>query len=318
VSKENFGIESPPKGFYRMVNLNSDYKKFLDIDYLKATGAKPHFFLDFIQLKLTDNQRMHFWHPDLPAYGAEEELHDHRYDFESRVLAGSTTHEEWNFVEDEGGDFEIIEKSCQPGNESPPRRIAVGDVRKGGSYSMVAGSVYHFPHDRFHRIHTDRCVTFLTRGEVIKDVARIIKPLNAPDFCPFETKIEESKLWEIMADLLHPAQPGYHLREIPKGVFGEASKILEEAAEFAEALEQGTKLMAMIELSDMRGAIDGYIQKNHSGLTIADLERLPALWQLPNLLAAVQGYLSKQEPMAVEDLEIFSQITQRAFRNGRR
>ncbi len=301
-----------------MVNLNSDYKKFLDIDFLKATGAKPHFFLDFIQLKLNDRERMHFWHPDLPAYGAEEELHDHRYDFESRVLVGSTTHEEWYFVEDENGTFEIIEKSCQPGNEIAPRRISIGEVRKGGTYSMVAGSVYQFPHDRYHRIRTERCVTFLTRGEIVKDVARIIKPIDGADFCPFETKIEEDRLWEIMADLLQVEKPGYHLREIPKGVFGEASKILEEAAEFGEALEQGSKLMALIELSDMRGAIDGYIREHHPGLNTADMERLPALWQLPNLLAAVQSYLNVQRPLSASDLELFSQITQRAFRNGRR
>jgi hypothetical protein len=306
------------KGFYRMVDLNSDYKNFLNIDYLRETGAKPHFFLDFIQFKINDRERMHFWHPDLPAYGAEEELHDHRYDFESRVLAGFTTHEEWNFVEDESGTFELIEKSCQPGNEIAPRRIAVGEVSRGGSYSMVAGSVYRFPHDRFHRIHTKRCVTFLTRGQVVKDVARIIKPLNAPDFCPFETKLDESLLWEMMADLLIVENPGYHLREIPKGVFGEASKVLEEAAEFGEALEQGSHLMALIELSDMRGAIDGYLQSNHAGLTINDLERLPALWQLPSLLDAVKSYLQAQSPMSVQDLEVFSQITQRAFRNGRR
>ncbi|TLX17297.1 hypothetical protein FFR93_04615 [Rhizobium sp. MHM7A] len=113
-------------------------------------------------------------------------------------------------------------------------------------------------------------------------------------------------------------QPGYHLREIPKGVFGEASKILEEAAEFGEALEQGSKLMALIELSDMRGAIDGYIQNHHPGFTLSDMERLPALWQLPNLLAAVQSYLTVQRPLSSSDLELFSQITQRAFRNGRR
>jgi hypothetical protein len=306
------------EGLLPMVNLNGDYNKFLDIDYLRSTGATPHFFLDFIQLKLNDNERMHFWHPDLPAFGAEEELHDHRYDFVSRVLAGSTRHEEWSFTETADGPFEMIEKSCKPGSEVPPRRVAIGDVRRTGSYNMVAGSYYEFAHDRFHRIHAERCVTFLTRGEVIKDVARIIKPVDGADFCPFETKIEEKRLWEVMADLLAPEKPGYHLREIPKGVFGEASKILEEAAEFGEALEQGARIMALVELSDMRGAIEGYLRKNHQGLSLDDLGRLPALWQLPELLDVVQQYLSVQGPLGESDLQIFSEITQRAFRNGRR
>lgn len=297
---------------------NGKFDKYLDIDFLRASGAKPHFFLDFIQIKLNDQERMHFWHPELPAFGAEEELHDHRYDFHSRVMVGSTTHEEWYFTEATDGSFEMIEKSCQPGNEIPPRRIALGDVRKGGSYTMVAGSEYHFPHDRFHRIKTERCVTLLTRGEIVKDVAKIIKPVDTPDFCPFETKIEDSRLWEIMDDLLKGQKPGYHLREIPKGVVGEASKILEEAAEFAEALEQGAKLMAIIELSDMRGAVEAYLKNYHDGVTLQELERAPALRQLGYLLDAVKSFMMSAKPMTVEDLEVFSKVTQRAFRNGRR
>lgn len=55
----------------------------------------------------------------------------------------------------------------------------------------------------------------------------------------------------------------YHLREIKKGVYGEASKITEEHEEFVEALEQKNPVMALIELSDLIGAIEAYAYKNH-------------------------------------------------------
>ena len=66
---------------------------------------------------------------------------------------------------------------------------------------------------------------------------------------------------------------GYHMEEIPRGVYGELSKVIEEAAELKDAMEQGNKLMVLIELSDIIGAIDGYLDKYYTGrsMTIDNL-----------------------------------------------
>lgn len=79
--------------------------------------------------------------------------------------------------------------------------------------------------------------------------------------------------------------PGYHLTPIAKGVLGEPSKIIEEAAEFADAVAQGAKIMGLIELADLLGAIKAYLVKHN---------------------------------LTLEDLETMSSITERAFANGRR
>jgi hypothetical protein len=63
---------------------------------------------------------------------------------------------------------------------------------------------------------------------------------------------------------------GYHLRDIPRGVFGEVSKITEEYEEFLESLEQKNPIMAMVELSDMIGAIEGYAEK-HFKISLDDI-----------------------------------------------
>jgi hypothetical protein len=82
----------------QMINTSELFKRFLDIDHLRATGARPHWFgLGFIQLKLTNNERMHFWHPDLQPIVPEEEIHDHRYDFESFVIKGELRHQIYTF-----------------------------------------------------------------------------------------------------------------------------------------------------------------------------------------------------------------------------
>jgi hypothetical protein len=82
-------------------------------------------------------------------------------------------------------------------------------------------------------------------------------------------------------------KPGYHLVTIPKGVLGEISKIREELDELTDAMAQGSRIMAMVELSDMMGAVQAFMDKHLPGVTM-------------------------------EDLLTFSSITTRAFANGRR
>jgi len=82
-------------------------------------------------------------------------------------------------------------------------------------------------------------------------------------------------------------KPGYHLTDIPKGEIGESSKILEEVLELQDAEAQEAKIMALVELSDLMGAIALYLEKHHPSTSIDDLIRM-------------------------------SRITRRAFENGRR
>jgi hypothetical protein len=67
------------------------------------------------------------------------------------------------------------------------------------------------------------------------------------------------------------APQGYHIADITRGVFGHASKVFEEVDEFADALEQGVAVMALVELSDLIGAIRGYLANHHPSITLDDL-----------------------------------------------
>lgn len=78
---------------------------------------------------------------------------------------------------------------------------------------------------------------------------------------------------------------GYHTTKIEKGLLGTTSKIQEELDELKDAEKQNSKIMIMVELSDLYGALEEYcIQQN----------------------------------ITMQDLKIFSDITKRAFKNGRR
>jgi N-acyl-D-aspartate/D-glutamate deacylase len=70
---------------------------------------------------------------------------------------------------------------------------------------------------------------------------------------------------------------GYHKAKIARGVYGEDSKIYEEVDEFADALDQNAQVMALVELADVIGAIEGWLEKNHPSITINDLVAMAAI-----------------------------------------
>lgn len=80
---------------------------------------------------------------------------------------------------------------------------------------------------------------------------------------------------------------GYHLTETPKGIVGDVSKITEEVSELVDAAAQGVKIMELVELSDIYGAMELYLESHHPGTKMADLAAM-------------------------------SFVTRRAFTNGRR
>lgn len=63
----------------------------------------------------------------------------------------------------------------------------------------------------------------------------------------------------------------YHLQPIPRGEFGESSKVLEEVLELQDAEAQGARVMALNELADIVGAVEGYLERHFPGLTMVDL-----------------------------------------------
>jgi len=70
---------------------------------------------------------------------------------------------------------------------------------------------------------------------------------------------------------------GYHVSDITKGELGELSKIQEEISEAIDADEQGCSVMILSELSDVIGAIEMYLEKHHSSISIQDLIKMNAI-----------------------------------------
>lgn len=261
--------------------------KVLDLDWLREQGAEPQWFgLGFIQLKLNTNNRMHFYPKEMKAFVDPEEVHDHRYDFESEILQGNLVQEFFDFQAGKG-DYEIANVSCDANNPAPDIEPVGGKIIKTGSVCLKAGDSYWIEADTFHRVEgCENAITMLNRGRVSKQFARVIRLKGAEKVCAFSRPMPTGELWEIIESML-PRGPGYHLKPITKGILGEASKVLEEAHEFADAVDQNVSIMALVELADLVGAAEAYLAKHHPSMTL-------------------------------EDLKAMSAVTQRAFKNGRR
>ena len=66
----------------------------------------------------------------------------------------------------------------------------------------------------------------------------------------------------------------YHIREIPRGTYGEFDKIYEEVIELQDSIEQNAKIMEINELADLIGAIEGYLENYHPDIGLDDLIKM--------------------------------------------
>ena len=79
----------------------------------------------------------------------------------------------------------------------------------------------------------------------------------------------------------------YHTVAIPRGTFGELSKIYEEVEEMKDAERQDNPILMLCELADLLGAVDGYVKKHHN-MTVEDVLKMTKL----NAKAFESGYRS--------------------------
>lgn len=194
------------------------------IQYLRERaekyGSDPYWFgLGFIQLKLSDVERMHFWTPDIPS-PEREEIHNHRYDFSSIVLAGNLRHDVYHLDATvdpsadlrivDGCEYEIFETNCAPTHEGTVETVSPCLVTHIGQFNLQAGSTYEFPHESFHTTEgTEFAITKLIR-KLPKPIefASVIKKRGAATACPFKDKLPTETCWQHIDAALRRAQDG--------------------------------------------------------------------------------------------------------------
>ncbi len=175
---------------------------YLTVDWLRANAVKAHFFgLGFIQVKLDDRNRVHFYHKDIPAF--VEEPHDHRYDFVSRVLRGTLENRVWKLAP--GDDHEVSYESCRQGGPEPPAGFRTGLVELG-RFVTHKKSGYHMNSETLHAVTPNfkrgPVITYVQRELPFKEFARTVKKAGAPSVCPFSRPMPDDELWQIVQDCI--------------------------------------------------------------------------------------------------------------------
>jgi hypothetical protein len=180
--------------------MTTEFTNYFDPRWLKANHKMIHFFgLGFIQLKLTDNVRMHFYNEKLPPITSKEDIHNHRYDFRSQILVGELEQELFTIVD---GDDHILEKeSCKAGVEVQQEGKLCG-IRTHSVHKYVRGSQYKLDHRTFHRVASPFAVSLLTRGVTQQEFADVVRPVGSTKVCPFSKKVDEAELWAIVEEML--------------------------------------------------------------------------------------------------------------------
>lgn len=258
----------------------------LNINNLRAFGVEPRMNEhDCIELRYSDTARLLFYHPGIMSGAVSVRYPNHTHDVYVTPLIGDFECKLFAFCEDQKPQkHQLINQNGE--------YVKRGDAINIGNFGLSANKPAHIQHGVYRCYGTCFGVLheeFDTKG---KDefTSIFVSGYNRED------KFTADNLWHVIKSLLEEEEheksirlpkPGYHTREIAKGVLGEPSKIMEELAEFEDAVDQGVALMALIELSDVQGAIRAYLEKHHPTITMGDLEKM-------------------------------NEVTRRAFQNGRR
>ncbi|NWD49070.1 hypothetical protein [Pseudomonas gingeri] len=111
--------------------------------------------LGFVQVQLEGGQRLHVWHPDLPRRTCFEHsaIHDHRFDFVSRILIGKQRNIEYHDVWAEDGNYVMyLHEGARTPNGGRPW-VPDGRTNMILSYDVIIlpGQVYSQIAYKYHR-----------------------------------------------------------------------------------------------------------------------------------------------------------------------
>jgi phosphoribosyl-ATP pyrophosphohydrolase len=120
--------------------------------------------------------------------------------------------------------------------------------------------------------NSENSVTFNVSEETVTNIRKLTKALALN-----EATSESYQFGELLKKMIayfgvYEDRKGYHTVAIPKGVYGYISKVHEEVLEAVDASIQDNPIMMVVELSDIVGAIMGYLERKFEGkITFGDV-----------------------------------------------
>lgn len=166
--------------------------------------------LGFVQVQLEGNQRLHVWHPELPRRACFESssIHDHRFDFISRVLIGTQCNIEYRLDPSPGGGYmlylhEGARTACGGRPWMPDGRVHMTEINRE---SIAAGVTYRQQAYDFHRTEPGgdgKAATIMQKlGEYSRGAHSSCLVGVQPDDQFDRYQWSPAQLWEIVADVM--------------------------------------------------------------------------------------------------------------------
>lgn len=169
------------------------------LESLRENCQKIHFFgLGFIQVKVSETERFHFYDKSWPSIMSEEEIHSHRYNFKSHILKGSLIQRLYD-VKPNGDQYDKFVVGCT--GSAPEVYKGSFSARMTSEHHYAAGSWYEIRPEVFHRVTAFHCVTHIIRSTDAPLVdACVLRLKRDRHVCPFSVNVPEEQLWQRLQD----------------------------------------------------------------------------------------------------------------------
>lgn len=175
----------------------------MKIDFAKASAPRVH-GNGFLQIDIAPGTRLHIWgHSKLPRQVVDTSIHDHRFSFESEVIAGRLVNAQYNRGHDYR--YRIFEPQTREGEDTTlhdtGRRIGLS---VSPAKIVRCGEKYEMPARAFHESFSDRpSATVMRKTFVFNYAPRVLVPDGAePDNEFNRYDYPEDYLWGIVQDVL--------------------------------------------------------------------------------------------------------------------
>lgn len=172
-----------------------------DIDYFKSNAKVIQYFgLGFVQIKINENTRFHFYNSDL-VVTAQDDIHNHRCGFKSTILTGSLNENIYSVSQ--GDEYYVKVSKCQKGVKNELLDLKV-DAKLIMSTTYYRGSHYFRYPNEFHTVSATHCITelflFLPKSE---NALVLIENKENIDYCPFVAEYSTEDLWELVNNTIN-------------------------------------------------------------------------------------------------------------------
>lgn len=171
----------------------------LDYHWLKKNHQRLYYFgLGFIQLKINEKYRLHFYTNKLDSN--TDSIHNHRYDFKSKILKGSFNNKIFSLTKN---NTHIIENESCNENIKAPKNTKKCGIKLISDKNYKMGEDYFMHYKDLHQVHSIYAITLLERSEYKQEYAQIVSSIGIKSNCPFAIKINEDKLWKIIKEMIN-------------------------------------------------------------------------------------------------------------------